>query len=120
VLGPDLWGHGASEANPAEAAQWLRKAAEQGDADAQNLLGEMHALGEGVEEMDYVEAVKWFRLSAHRGNPMAQLQLAEAYATGRGVEQNQARAVGWQGPGPPDHAQNYSLNVYRHIQTLVS
>ena len=113
--GPELWGHGASEANPAEAMQWLRKAAEQGNADAQNLLGEMYASGDGVAGLDHVEAVKWYRLSAHRGNPMAQLHLAKAYATGRGVEQNQARAVGWQGPGPPDNARPFS-SVYRHIQ----
>ena len=45
------------EKNYAEALKWWRKAAEQGDAEAQFNLGGMYQRGEGAEK-DYAEAVK--------------------------------------------------------------
>jgi TPR repeat protein len=51
----------------AEASKWFRKAAEQGDAKAQNNLGVMHARGLGVP-LDYAEAAKWFRKAADQGD----------------------------------------------------
>ena len=45
-----------------EAAKWCRKAAEQGDVDAQHNLGLMYAKGEGVLK-DEVEAHVWFLLA---------------------------------------------------------
>ena len=42
-----------------EAVKWYRKAAEQGNAMAQFVLGEIYALGRGVER-DHKEAVKAF------------------------------------------------------------
>ena len=50
-----------------EEAKWLRRAAEQGDADAQNNLGEMYLEGTGVPEDD-VLAHMWWSLSASMGN----------------------------------------------------
>jgi TPR repeat protein len=47
----------------AEAMQWYRKAAEQGDKMAQANLGEMYAKGHGVPQ-DYVLAHKWLNLAA--------------------------------------------------------
>jgi hypothetical protein len=49
----------------AEAAKWFRKAADQGDAQAQFNLAVMYGYGEGVPQ-DYVEAHKWFNLAATR------------------------------------------------------
>jgi hypothetical protein len=43
----------------AEAARWYRKAADQGNADAQNNLGVMYGNGQGVPQ-DYVRAHMWF------------------------------------------------------------
>jgi hypothetical protein len=43
-----LNGKGVAQ-DDAEAAQWYRKAAEQGFADAQNMLGWMYQNGQGVE-----------------------------------------------------------------------
>lgn len=48
----------------------LRRAAEQGNADAQNDLGECYLWGNGVEE-DYHEAEKWFLKAAEQGNTSA-------------------------------------------------
>ena len=44
-----------------------RKAAEQGDAAAQNNLGFMYINGEGVPQ-DYQEALKWYSLAAEQGH----------------------------------------------------
>ena len=49
-----------------EAVKWYRKAAEQGDAEAQERLGHMYANGEGVPE-DYVKAYAWMNLAAAQG-----------------------------------------------------
>ena len=55
--------------------KWLRKAAEQGNADAQSILGIMFSYGQGVPQ-NYAEAMKWFRKSADQGNADAQVGLA--------------------------------------------
>jgi TPR repeat protein len=47
----------------AQAAEWYRKAAEQGDADAQATLGVLYSLGQGVPHSD-VEAYYWLDLAA--------------------------------------------------------
>ena len=51
----------------AAAAGWYRKAADQGNADAQYNLGNKYANGQGVPQ-DYVQAHKWFNLSATSGD----------------------------------------------------
>ena len=49
--------------NPTEAVKWFRRAAEQGNAIAQNNLGVFYENGVGVP-IDYVEAYKWLNLAA--------------------------------------------------------
>ena len=50
-----------------EALNWYRKSAEQGNASAQNNLGEMYRYGRGVKESSS-EALNWYRKSAEQGN----------------------------------------------------
>ena len=59
-------GHGVPQ-DYAEAVRWLRKAADQGLAQAQHDLGVMYANGQGVLQ-DYVEAHAWWNLAAAQGN----------------------------------------------------
>ena len=47
--------------------RWYRKAAEQGNDDAQYELGRAYYYGNGVEEDD-AEAVKWYKKAAEQGN----------------------------------------------------
>ncbi|MCM1261549.1 MAG: sel1 repeat family protein [Butyrivibrio sp.] len=54
------------ERNPAQAAEWYRKAAEQGIAAAQSNLGAMYETGDGVQT-DYALAKKWYSLAAKQG-----------------------------------------------------
>ena len=76
----------------AQAAQWYRKAAEQGYAQAQSNLGVMYANGQGVRQ-DYVQAVQWFGKAAEQGIAEAQSNLGVMYVKGQGVRQ--AQRHGW-------------------------
>ena len=53
--------------NYKEGLEWYRKAAEQGNADAQFNLGLKYIKGEGVPQ-DYIKACKWFNLAATQNN----------------------------------------------------
>ena len=85
------WDHNFEESER-EAAKWYRKAAEQGNADAQYSLGFMYAHGKGVEK-DEVEAARWYYKAAEQGNADAQYRLGLMYANGEGVEKDEAKAV---------------------------
>lgn len=52
-------------ADPAEAAQWYRKAADKGDAAAQYRLGRLYEKGQGVAESKE-EAIKLYRKAARQ------------------------------------------------------
>lgn len=77
-----------------KAAEWYRKAAEQGLSEAQNNLGVMYKDGQGVKK-DYQEAVRWFQLAARQGNVLAQSNLGWMYQRGRGVAQDYDSARYW-------------------------
>ena len=77
-----------------DAVKWFRKAAEQGDVEAQFGLGVCYSGGKGVAK-DTVEAVKWYRKAAEQGFASAQCKLGLCYAKGDGVEKDQATAVSW-------------------------
>ena len=76
------------------ALKHLEKAAEQGDASVQFLLGVMYVNGEGVRQ-DQKAAVKWYRKASEQGNDSAQFNLGNMYAEGRGVRQDDKAAVKW-------------------------
>jgi TPR repeat protein len=62
-----------------QAVAWYRKAAEQGDAVAQQSLGYMYAKGRGVPR-DYGEAVRWYQKGVFRRSvlPVAIFDLTTA------------------------------------------
>ncbi len=111
-------------ANWGEQAYWLRKAAEQGHAGAQCVLGERYLWGMGVPKdegesekwfrksaeqgyadaqvdlgkyaaKDNAEATKWFRMAAEQGNEYGQFFLAKMYANGQGAPQDLVQAHMW-------------------------
>ena len=67
-------GTGGFPQDSVQAVKWYRLAADQGNADAQRLLGGMYENGTGVSQ-DYFQAVKWYRLAADQGNEDAQWNL---------------------------------------------
>jgi uncharacterized protein len=64
--------------------EW-RPLAEQGNDDAQFILGLMYKNGEGVPQSNKT-AVKWFTLSSDQGNVNAQFALGVLYQSGLGVK----------------------------------
>ena len=62
----------------------LQELAEQGDATAQTILGDMYYLGNGVTA-DEEEAMRWYRMGADQGLARAQNNLGLAYANGCGI-----------------------------------
>jgi TPR repeat protein len=77
-----------------EAIKWYKLAAEQGDAKAQNKIGEYYYYGNGVEK-NFYEAVKWFKLAAENKDSSSQYYIGYCYYTGQGVEINFDEAVKW-------------------------
>ena len=78
----------------AEAVKWFHKAADRGNADAENNLGTCYANGLGVPK-DEAEAAKWYRKAAEQDDGDAQYWLGGAYEAGRGVETNIVEAAKW-------------------------
>ncbi|HXS69820.1 MAG TPA: tetratricopeptide repeat protein, partial [Candidatus Polarisedimenticolia bacterium] len=72
----------------------VRKAAEEGDAQAQCYLGVCYQNGQGVKQ-DYQEAVKWFKKSADQNDSVAQCYLGVCYQAGFGVPQEYGQAAKW-------------------------
>jgi hypothetical protein len=78
----------------AQAALWLRKAAEQSLAEAQGALGDLYAKGWGVSQ-DYAQAVLWTRKAAEQGDAPSQFSLGLFYYLGQGVPQDYGEAYFW-------------------------
>ncbi|WP_440996025.1 caspase family protein [Arhodomonas sp. SL1] len=72
---------------------WLGRA-EEGDAEAQNYVGEIFEKGLG-QEPDYVSAAKWYQRAADQGLARAQINLGFLYEKGLGVEKDLATALNW-------------------------
>jgi hypothetical protein len=100
-----------SAASAADVAA-TRAKAEQGDPEAQRMMGLLHVKGEGVK-VDYAEAARWYRLAADQGHTGAQIALGELYEAGQGVPQDSAQAVKWYRAAAEkgDPAGQYSLAV---------
>ncbi len=77
-----------------EAVKWYTKAAEQGEAVGQRLLGSCYANGAGIAK-DEKEAVKWYAKAADKGDATAQSNLGWCYSNGKGVVKDEKDAVRW-------------------------
>jgi TPR repeat protein len=77
-----------------EAVGWFKRAAQQGNADAQFNLGIAYDDGVGVPK-DSAEAAKWVRKAAEQGNADAQDELGRMYVLGDGVLKDYAEAARW-------------------------
>ena len=76
------------------AARWYRKAADQGDANAQYNLGLSYANGRGAKQ-DFGEAARLYRKAADQGYANAHFNLSAKYANGQGVKQDFGKAERW-------------------------
>ena len=117
--------------NKKEGVRWLTKAAEQGHAVGQRLLGGCYARGDGVKQ-DMKEAARWFTMAAEQGDAAAAYALSRMAAAeaaqqdtsapptptpqqlpeGTRVEQqSRVRVVGRGGGGASSTADATQLNV---------
>lgn len=80
--------------NYAGARRLLRTLADNGDAGAQFMLGELYRLGQGVARNED-EALRWYRKAARQADAAAQGALGAMYLGGHGVAQNNATALKW-------------------------
>jgi TPR repeat protein len=84
-----------------QAIFWYKKAAEQGDAEAQNHLGFMYEhFGHMYEfglmgEEGFEQAAYWYRKAAEQGHRDAQFQLSSMYEAGKGGEQDYQLSFDW-------------------------
>ena len=78
----------------ATAREELMPLAEEGNIDAQYLLGVMYKNGEGGDE-DFVEAVRWLYAAAEQGSVGAQYNIGIMYSKGMGVIQDEVQAAHW-------------------------
>ena len=90
--------------------KWYRKAADQGDVDAQFNLGVIYENGYGVPENDAL-AVKWYRKAANQGYASAQYNLGHMYDSGRGMPENSIRAYVWWSMGKTQGHANAGKNI---------
>ena len=72
---------------------WLPKAKE-GDAEAQNIVGQIFEKGLG-QPADYKAAFEWYKKSAEQGNGEAQLNLGHLYEKGLGTPADMEAANKW-------------------------
>ena len=83
------------EKDEKQAANWLTKAAEQENANAQNNLGVCYQKGLGVK-VNMKLAVEWYTKAAEQGNGDAQNNLGNLrrwYDIGKGVEKDKKKTV---------------------------
>jgi uncharacterized protein len=72
---------------------WLATA-EEGDPEAQLLVGEIYERGLRGEP-DYAAAAEWYRKAAEQGNSRAQFNLGTLYEQGLGVAADRLEALDW-------------------------
>ncbi|MDB3966611.1 sel1 repeat family protein, partial [Porticoccaceae bacterium] len=80
--------------NDAEAVKWYRKAAEQGDANAQYNLGFMYYNGEGIPE-NHVGAYVWWSMAKTQGHKGAKgnLEILKPQMTKQQIAEAQSLAA---------------------------
>jgi hypothetical protein len=98
---PNMPGHlpvsfQGSDPNKVQAAtpDDLHKLADEGDAEAQFMLGTIYRNGDGVLQDD-TQAVEWFQRAADQGYVRALSALGSSYWAGRGVKQDYSQAYFW-------------------------
>ncbi len=88
-------GNSKNEVNvPTEYCEELVKLAEDGNAEAQYILGLCLFEGKGVEQ-SFTETAKWYQKAAEQGFVSAQGALGDLYLRGMGVTKSYTEAVKW-------------------------
>lgn len=96
----------------------LHPLAEQGDSNAQVMLGLMYDYGHGVKA-DQEQAVDWYTRAARQGLPVVQHDLGVKYFQGKGIKRDYGQAARWwqmaADAGLADSQFNLGLMYYRGL-----
>ena len=102
------------------AAEWYRKAADQGNISGEMHLAALYRDGRGVER-DMAQAAEWYRKAAEQGDATAQATLGVLYSMGQGVPHSDVEAYYWldlaasvKGPNQEKYAANRQM-IGAHI-----
>jgi serine/threonine protein kinase/TPR repeat protein len=79
------------------AVQYYQSAANEGYAEAENLMGIFYATGTGGITEDDKQAVAWYQKAADQGFAKAEKNLGDMYFYGRGVDRDYTQAMAWYG-----------------------
>lgn len=96
----------------ATAAEWYRKAAEQGSVTGELRLAALYRDGRGVAR-DLPQAADLYRKAAEQGDVYAQATLGALYSMGQGVPQSNVEAYYWLGIAAAAHGpdqEKYAAN----------
>ncbi len=85
---------GGTQQDHQKAKEWTQKAANLGNARAQDQLGVMYRDGIGTP-IDYQQALYWYTKSAEQGFAAAQNNIGHLYHNGYGVQQSTDKAIEW-------------------------
>jgi len=80
--------------NAEEFFKWYLNAAEHGNINAMDVVGDCYYYGEGVEK-DKVKAFEWYMQAAEQGNRWSQNRVGNYYYGGEYVEKDFQEAVKW-------------------------
>ncbi len=81
--------------DPAQAAIWLQKSADQGNAQGEAMLANLYASGKGVAQ-DTTQALSWLQKAADQGEPHACYGLGVAHEKGLlGLPPDNQAAIEW-------------------------
>ena len=99
VFGERLLNEGVTPRDKMLGAEYLIKAAQQGNAEAQWHAGKIYEEGLAPYVASDPNAVTWYARSAEQGHPLASARLAKAYRNGElGLPANQEKARLWEKP----------------------
>ena len=98
-----------------DGVEFYEKSANQGDAQAQNDLGELYG-SDNIVSRDYKVSLYWIRKAAQQGHSTAQNNLGAHYQNGSGVEVNIKEALHWYGLS----ADQGNTNAMRNIASIYS
>ncbi|MHB8478642.1 MAG: tetratricopeptide repeat protein [Steroidobacteraceae bacterium] len=77
-----------------QALAWFNRAADAGNAEAQNALGDLYRFADPPEK-DYTLALHWYAEAAKRGNAEGQYSLGTLYQGGLGAPRDYDAAIQW-------------------------
>lgn len=98
-------------------AEWLLKAAKQGNKRAQRAMSELYDEGRGVIK-DPAQATAWLQKAANQGDVLSQIDLARRYHSGAGGERDDKTALAWFYVAMRNSASNLLLLHHTDIQQV--